>query len=99
MLEVVKQRVKPPQVEISGKLDLRTVAPDGVGLVKEALTKAQKAGKESVDIRYLGSGTFKVTVVSSDYKTAEKILEETVNAAVSHIEEIGGSGHFKRVET
>ncbi len=93
--EVVKQRIKPPEVEIKGDLMISSYAPDGVEVVKDVLKKAEEKG---VSITYAGGGKYKVIVKSSDYKTAEKILKEGIDVALKNVEKQGGEGEFIREE-
>lgn len=98
LLSVIKQRVKPPEVEIMGTLKLESYAPDGVEVIKQSLEKAEKMGKDAITITYLGSGGFKVAVKSDNYKTAEKILQKSVDSALAVVEDAGGKGEFSRLE-
>lgn len=98
LLDVVKQRVKPPEVEIMGKLKLQSYAPDGVEVVKDALRAGLKAANDAADIRYLGSGTFRISVKSPDYKSAEKILQAFIGSATGVMDKAHGSAAFERAE-
>ncbi len=93
--DVVKQRIKPAEVEIKGTLSLSTFAPDGLETVKKALHSAEKEGS---NVSYLGGGNYLVRVKAPDYKKAEKILADSTNAAVSLIEKSGGQGTFERAQ-
>ena len=74
---LVKERIKPKQVDIEGTLSITTYAENGVTLVKQALLEAQKT---PADIRYLGGGAYHVHVTAEDYKAAEKLLKTAVDA-------------------
>lgn len=87
----VIQRIKPPIVEVKGKLALASYDPDGVSLVRDALKLAEK---ESACISYLGAGTYMVKVTADNYKLAEQLIARAVSAAVSFIEGKGGEGSF-----
>lgn len=96
LAEIVRQRVKPPEVELSGNISIISHASDGVEVVKTALQKAEAKGKDMTEIRYLGAGKFKISVTSSDFKEAEKVLEKVVDAAVSYAEKNGAEATFQR---
>jgi translation initiation factor 2 subunit 1 len=96
LLEVVTQRIKPSEVEIVGKLKLQSYAPDGVEHVKNALKAGLKAAK-GADVKYLGSGTFRVAVKAPDYKEAEKILDKFVEGATGSIAK-QGIAEFQRAQ-
>jgi translation initiation factor 2 subunit 1 len=89
LLEVVTQRVKAPEVEVVGKLKVQSYAPDGVEHVKNALKAGLKSSNNSADVKYLGSGTFRVAVKAPDYKEAEKILDKFVEGATDSIRKQG----------
>ncbi len=89
--DAVIQRIKPPIVEIKGKLSLVSYDPDGVSLVKDALKLAEKEG---AFVSYLGAGTYMVKVTDENYKSAEQVIAKAVSAAVSFIEGKGGEGSF-----
>lgn len=75
--EVVKQRISPPEVEIKGKISISTYLPNGVDEIKKILAKIIAADK-SITLTYLGGGSFKIGIISDDYKKAEKILEKAL---------------------
>ncbi len=95
--EAIKQRIKEANVEIGGKLKLVSYAADGVEVIKEALKRAQESGDgDKVQIRYLGAGTYRISVNSRDYKGAEKILDKASESALAYIKENDGKGEFAR---
>ena len=55
-----------------------------------------KSKKYNVNIKYLSAPNYKIDVISNEYKTAEKIINEVTNEAISLIKKSGGSGEFKR---
>ena len=96
--EAIKSRIKEASVKIEGKLKLTSFAGNGVDIIKEALKKAEEAGKKNVSIKYLGAGTYSVVVNAKDYKKAEKILEEVTEKALEHVKKTYGEGEFIRIE-
>lgn len=91
--EAVIQRIKPPIVEIKGKLSLVSYDPDGVAVVKEALRRAEKEGAH---VSYLGAGTYLVKVTDENYKSAELVIGKAAAAAVSFMEGKDGEGSFAK---
>ena len=67
-------------------------------IVKEALKKAEEAGKENILIKYLGAGSYNVTVNGKDYKEAENILEKASEKALEYIRKNDGDGELVRVK-
>lgn len=78
--DTIKQRIKPPEIVIKGEIKLISYAPNGVEIIKEALLKVQSAEGSPV-VKYKGAGLYSVQVTSDDYKTAEKIIKNAIDAA------------------
>ena len=90
----IKERIKPEEVEIKGKLKLISYAPNGIEIIKEALLKAK-----NIKIKYLGAGKYGMAVKANDYKTAEKIMEKNSSAVIEFIEKNKGEASFERIES
>lgn len=88
LLEVITTRIKPPQVEISAEIEIKSYAPDGVEVIKKALTDANKVS-EDVRIAYLGAGRFSLKVIDEDYKGAEKTVKK-VTEKLTYVEKHDG---------
>lgn len=97
---LLRQRIKPPQVSISGRFLLRTWDPKGVDIIKEVLMEAETLStKEAVvTIRYIGAGKYKVDFTAPDYKTCEDLVERTTTSVIKAFEKHGGSASFERIE-
>lgn len=78
--ELVKEKIKPKTVTISGDLEIKTWAENGVETVKKALQQALNQGGK-IDITYLGSGKYSVIVEAKKYKKAEKELKNALDSA------------------
>ena len=94
--EVIKQRIKPTEVEITGKLKITTYAPNGIDIIKESLKKAQDASNGRILINYLGSGVYRFMLKAPDYKEAEKIMEGATESAISFVTKNAGAAEFDR---
>ena len=94
--ETVKQRIKPTEVEIKGKLKITTFAPDGIGIIKESLKKAEDAGKGKITINYLGSGLYRFMIRAPDYKEAEKLMKNATESAIAFVAKHDGTAEFSR---
>ena len=93
-IDIAKENIVPPSVEISGILEITCPLPDGVKHVKEALLKAETSA--NVVVQYIGAPKYKMTVKASEYKTAEEILRKSAEKAISYIKEHNGEGEFHR---
>ena len=94
--ETIKQRMKAPEVEIKGKLKITTFAPNGIDIIKESLKKAEDAAKGKIMINYLGSGLYRFSVKSGDYKSAEKLMKTATESAINNILKHSGTSEFSR---
>ena len=95
--EIIKQRIKPAEVEVTGKLKITTYAPDGIDIVKDSLKKAQESSKGRIGIIYLGSGLYRFMLKAPDYKEAEKIMKTASEIAISNVTRNAGIAEFTRV--
>jgi translation initiation factor 2 subunit 1 len=100
IVETARENVSVPYVNVTGYVDLQVASPDGVDAVKEALQAAEGNGEipDEVDLEvtYVGSPEYRITVRAPDYKTAESHLEESAERAAAVIAEHGGSGEYHR---
>jgi translation initiation factor 2 subunit 1 len=91
--EIIRQRIKPPEIELKGELFLQTYNPDGVDIIKQAISKAQEKS-EKIIIKYLGAGKYMVSIKATDYKEAEKALKDSVEPAIRYMEKNKGTARF-----
>lgn len=96
--EIIKEKIKPPRVEIKGILSLVSYAPEGIEVIKESLKKAEIVEKEHIVIKYQGAGKYGIIVNAPDYKEAEELIEKSTSAVIKEIEKRGGQGSFQRLE-
>ena len=92
LLAIAKNKITLPMVSVTGVMQVTTVAPNGVELIKDSMSQviSNKTGNK-IDISYLGSPKYKITAYAENYKTAEKKL----TAALEKIQKsIGKSGTF-----
>jgi translation initiation factor 2 subunit 1 len=95
--EVIRQRIKPPEVEIEGEVKLKCHAPEGVAVVKKILGNAEKTD-ESVKIRYNGGGSYSISVVYDNYKDAEKIMGKATDLIEKEAKKSECEFSFRRIE-
>jgi translation initiation factor 2 subunit 1 len=77
LVDMLKEKITLPEVEIKGTLSFHTWEHDGIDIVREELSKIHKHG---VKISYLGSGKYKISITAPDYDLAEKIVKENIQA-------------------
>ncbi len=91
-VKMAKENIAPPFVKISGALIISSNDPDGVEKVREALRRAASAG-DNIEIYYIGSPKYRITVTAEDYKSAEKIMKAAADAALEYMESLGEGNH------
>lgn len=76
-LAYLKTKIKPPQVEITGKFKIISYANNGAEIIRDTLVKAvESTDKKQLSLTYGGGGYYNVRIVSEDFKSAEKVLRE-----------------------
>lgn len=94
--ETIKQRIKPIEVEIVGKLKITTYAPNGIDIIKESLKKAEDSARGKIRINYIGSGLYRFIVNAPDYKKAEKLMKNATESAIGNVTRHLGIAEFSR---
>lgn len=79
----LKERIKPPMVEIVGRFTVISYENDGIEQIRKVITKAIETDSEHLSLTYGGGGHYNVRIIHGDFKSAEKILR-----AVSDIMEV-----------
>ena len=90
---LIKQRIKPKEVQIKGHFEVKFYQADGVDLVKKTFTQVES---ENVNLYYLGGGKYNLVITSSDYKAGEKILDKCLDKVNSFVDENDGEVEFVR---
>ena len=91
--EVAEKNIQPPEVHISGYVDIKNYNPDGVEVIKKALMAAEA---ENIEVQCVGAPRYRITVTSTDYLVAEKQLKEAAEKAIAIVEDADGTGEFLR---
>ncbi|MCE5214634.1 MAG: translation initiation factor IF-2 subunit alpha [Methanobacterium sp.] len=91
--EVARKNISPPEVHITGYVDLKSYASNGVEVIKDALLAINK---DDISIQCVGAPRYRLTVKSSDYIEAENMLKEAAQIAIDEVAAAGGEGEFYR---
>ena len=97
LLELVEKNIPVPEKTLKGVLSLQSLKPNGVEVVKEALAKAEATSKK-VEVFYSGGGKFALKATGTDFKEAEKNLNNAAEAATEAMKESNGEAKFERSE-
>ncbi len=99
-VNMAKENITPPFVEISGILEMTSSSPTGIIDIKEALSKAEESIKDEEDVKlnilYIGAPRYRLILSAPDYKTAEEVLKTAADSALLILEEQKGTGKFIR---
>lgn len=89
----VTEKIKPPEVMIFGKLRLESDAPNGIDLIKEALSHIKD---KDVSIKYLSAPDYRLVIKSKDYKTAESLIKKVSSEIIGNMKKLKGKAEFIR---
>ena len=96
-VEVANENVTLPYVQIEGILELRSSAPDGVELIKNAMKKGEKAAKDSnVTMQYVGAPRYRLVITADDCKEAEDVMKIVSSAVIDDLVKAGGEAVLRR---
>jgi translation initiation factor 2 subunit 1 len=93
IVEIAKKNITPPEVHITGYVDIQTFDSNGVDIIKKALKSAEG---ENIEVQCVGAPRYRITVKSTDYIQAEKDLKDAADRCIKIIEESAGNGTFLR---
>ncbi len=99
LLEIVKDKIKPPEVHLRGKLMLKSTSPNGIEIIKNSFKNAEEFAKEkayTIKCSYISAPAYMLTITAPDYKSGEKILEEVSSLIVAEMKKAGGEGNFMK---
>jgi len=98
IIEAVSTKIKLPSVEIRGILELTDHSSNGVENIRNSLQGFEKTN-QSVEILYVGAPKYRISVVASDFKSAEKTLKPILEDIEKNIGKNKGSFKFTREES
>ncbi len=98
--DLAKLRIDIPSVEIDGEMTITVSGPEGIEVIKKALSKGLVEGikheKSTTEIYTLGSPRYKLRIVSPDYHEAEEILSDVLGLITKTLESSAGNISFVR---
>ena len=92
--EVVRQRIKLPEVELEGVFKIVLYDNDGIGIIKQAFTKLDP---HTVQSSYLGGGQYHVSVKAPNYKEAEDLLDPVKDEIIAFLEKHEAIVSYNRI--
>jgi translation initiation factor 2 subunit 1 len=97
--EVAQERIHVSMVRVKGMAELRCGKPNGVNIIKEAFSDAQKGeklGNAKLRFYVIGAPKYSIEVMAEDYKQAEEIFQKVAQNVVTAVTKAGGQGSFRR---
>jgi len=93
-IDIAVENIIPPFVEIRGNFTLSINVPNGINVIKDALSAAEDYSSNeeeiSVSCYYNGAPEYRIELKAPDFKTAEDLWIDVSNTVVNHITENGG---------
>jgi translation initiation factor 2 subunit 1 len=99
IVEVGQERIRVPMVKVKGTVELRSVKPSGVKIIREAFAsakKGEKLGNAKLRFYVIAAPKYNIEVLAEDYKRAEDILQKVAQNVVTSVTKAGGQGTFRR---
>ena len=97
-IEEIASKMKLPSVEIRGIMEITSERPDGVEIIKKTLLNV--LGRDpTIRITYLGAPKYRLSIVSEDFKSAEKSLKPIISKIQTGITKKKGLFKFTREES
>jgi len=84
LVPLIKDKIKPPEVEIKGYFKISTYIPDGIEKIKSVLKTTKKIYSKAVII-YLGGGRYHLDIKGTNFKDIEKVLEKITDSVIKGI--------------
>lgn len=98
VVKLVKEKIKPVEIMVSGILMIKCLAGDGVDKIKETLKKMSEVKGGDVKITYIGAPKYSLKVIANDYKEAEGVIEEIVKVGEEMMKKFGGELSFEKTK-
>jgi len=99
--EVAKASILAPSYKVSGYVNLSSLAPNGVEIIKSSMLNARDSIRDentNVDVYYVGAPRYRIDVTAQSYKAAENEMQRTTQLMIEAVTKAGGKGEFQRAE-
>ncbi len=101
LTKVVMERIKPPEVMLTGKIKLSSRSSDGVEIVKDFISEVEKFSKDKgfrFSLSYASAPKYRFELKAEDYKEAEDALKDITRKVEELSKEKGCKAELKRDE-
>lgn len=87
--DYAKENLKPPEVKVSGIIQIQSNAGNGIEIIKKALLEGKRDG---IEISYAGAPKYRIVSYAEDMKSAEENMRRVAESIINAIKKLGGSG-------
>jgi translation initiation factor 2 subunit 1 len=98
-IEEESHKIRIPQNEIRGIMEISSKKPDGIEIIKSVLIDASegsKANPSTINIAYIGAPRYRIGVKAESFKMAEKAMSRAIEKIQKGIEKHHGNFNFAR---
>ena len=99
IIEDICSKMKLPSVELRGILEISNNQSNGVELIQKTLSEAENIEDARIEITYLGAPRYRLSLVSQDFKSAEKSLKPILEKIEKNVKKQNGVYNFTREES
>jgi translation initiation factor 2 subunit 1 len=98
-IEEESSKIRIPQNEIRGIMEISSKKPDGIEIIKSVLIDAAEGTKtnpSTINIAYIGAPRYRIAVKAENFKMAEKAMSHAIEKVQKGIEKSQGNFNFTR---
>jgi translation initiation factor 2 subunit 1 len=98
-IEEESNKIRIPQSEIRGTMEISSKKPDGIEIIKSVLIDAEEGTKtnpSAISITYIGAPRYRIAVKAENFKIAEKAMSRAIEKIQKGIEKNQGNFNFIR---
>jgi translation initiation factor 2 subunit 1 len=98
-IEDICSKMKLPSVELRGILEISNNQSNGIELIQKTLSEAENVEGAKIEINYLGAPRYRLSLISQDFKSAEKSLKPILEKIERDVKKQNGIYNFIREES
>lgn len=91
--ELAKQKLGEKQYTVKAMLNLISYSPEGVLVIKQALSKAK-----DYDVKYISAPRYMLSKTGKNFKQLRQDMTTVAQEVCTHIERSGGTASFEMIE-